>query len=104
MKDILNVMSKFLVMGMNLHDVIEATTWHPAQEIQRKGLGNLSVGAGADVAVLKLEKGNFGFFDYKGYTVKGNEKLGCEMTIRDGRIVYDLNAIATPVIAPRRRR
>lgn len=103
MKNILNVMSKFLNIGMDLPGVIKATTWNPAQEIKREELGNLSVGAGADVAILKLEEGKFGFFDYTGYKIGGNKNLQCEMTIRAGRIVYDLNAIANPVIVPNRR-
>lgn len=101
MKDILNVMSKFLIMGMDLPDVIKATTWNPAKEIQREELGNLSVGAVADVALLQLQQGKFGFFDYKGDKIAGNKKLECEMTIRAGRIVYDLNAIADPVVVRR---
>lgn len=103
MKDILNVMSKFLIMGMDLPTVIKATTWNPAKEIQREELGNLSVGSGADIAILKMENGNFGFFDYTGYKIEGNKKLQCEMTIRDGKIVYDLNGIANPVIINKKR-
>lgn len=98
MKNILNIMSKFLVMGMDMQQVIQATTWNPAREIQRKNLGNLSVGSVADIALLRLRQGNFGFFDYTGYKLEGNQKLECEMTIRGGKIVYDLNAIATPVV------
>ena len=45
MKDQLNVMSKFLAMGMALDDVILRSTWNPAREIQREELGNLSVGS-----------------------------------------------------------
>ena len=44
MKDQLSVMSKFLVMGMNLAEVIKAATWNPAREIKREELGHLSVG------------------------------------------------------------
>jgi len=62
----------------------------------------LSVGSVADVAILNLRKGKFGLFDYTGYKLETDNKLECEMTIRDGRIVYDLNGIANPVIAPRR--
>jgi dihydroorotase len=98
MKDILNIMSKFMAMGMDLQSVIEATTWNPAKVIQRKELGNLSVGAPADIAVLTLRKGDFGFFDYTGYKMEGKLKLECEMTIRDGKIVYDLNGIADPIV------
>lgn len=99
MKDMLNVMSKFLVMGMDLPKVIAASTWQPAQVIQREELGNLSVGAEADIAILNLRKGDFGFFDRVGHKITGREKLECEMTIRSGEIVYDLNGIANPVIA-----
>lgn len=97
MKDMLNVMTKFLLMGMDLKDVIKASTWGPAQEIKREELGNLSVGAPADVAILNLREGDFGFFDYKGKRLKGKQKLQCEVTIRDGNIVYDLNGIADPI-------
>src|SRR5688572_32363420 len=93
MKNQLNVMSKFLVMGMNLQDVIKASTWNPAQVIKREDLGHLSVGSIADIAVLDMRHGKFGFFDYKGYKMEDNTKLECEMTIKGGKIVYDLNGI-----------
>jgi len=98
MKDLPNVMSKFLNMGMDLRAVIKATTWNPAQEIQRPELGNLSVGTEADIAIFELREGNFGFFDYVGDKIKGNKKLECEVTIRAGKIVYDLNGITDPVV------
>ncbi|MEK6476197.1 amidohydrolase/deacetylase family metallohydrolase [Catalinimonas sp. 4WD22] len=97
MKDMLSVMSKFLNMGMDLNAVITASTWKPAQVIQREELGHLSEGAPADVTILTIREGDFGFFDYTGYRVEGNQKFECQMTIRDGKIVYDLNGIANPV-------
>ena len=96
MKDMLNVMGKFLAMGMPLDDVIRLSTWNPAREIGQEQLGNLSAGAPADVTVLRLEKGNFGFADMRGARLKSNQKLTCELTLRDGRVVYDLNAISRP--------
>jgi dihydroorotase len=96
MKDMLNVMSKFLVLGMSLDEVIARSTWNPSREIHREDLGNLGVGSPADVAVLRLEKGNFGYADMRGARLKGNQKLVCEMTLRDGRIVYDLNGLSRP--------
>ena len=93
MKDMLNVMSKFINMGMSVDDVIVRSTWHPAREIKREELGNLSVGAAADLAVLRLEKGDFGFVDVAGARMKGTQKLVCELTARDGKVVYDLNGI-----------
>src|SRR6266436_1059005 len=96
MKDMLNVMSKFLVLGMSVEDVIRRSTWNPAREIRREELGNLSVGAPADVAVLRVETGKFGFTDMYGANLAGTQRLACEMTIRDGKVVYDLNGMARP--------
>ncbi len=100
MKDLLNVMSKFMAMGMDFRSVINATTWNPAREIKHEELGNLSVGAEADIAILDLRKGKFGFFDYVGRRIEGVQKLEAEMTILGGKIEYDLNGIANPVFAP----
>jgi dihydroorotase len=96
MKDMLNIMGKFLAMGMSLEDVILRSTWNPARAIGHEELGHLSVGAPADVAVLRLEEGTFGFVDAYGARLQGTRKLTCEMTLRDGRIVYELNGLARP--------
>ena len=94
MKDLTNVMSKFLNLGMPLQDVIRASTWAPAQAIHREALGNLDVGAEADVAVLRLREGDFGFWDVQDYRMPGNQKLEAELTLRAGRVVWDLNGIS----------
>ncbi len=94
MKDILNVMSKFLNMNMPLKEVVATVTWNPAQYIKRTDLGHLSVGAIADIALLKLNTGNFGFVDTKRMKMRGVQKLECELTIKDGKIVYDLNGLS----------
>ena len=96
MKDMLNVMDKFLAMGLSLEDVILRSTWNPAREIKREELGHLSVGALADIAVLRLEKGRFGFVDIYGARMSGDQKLTCELTLRDGKVVYDLNGMTRP--------
>ncbi|HKG68040.1 MAG TPA: amidohydrolase/deacetylase family metallohydrolase [Segetibacter sp.] len=100
MKDMLTTMSKFLAMGMDLKSVITASTWNPAKEIKHEELGNLSVGSGADVAILNVREGKFGLFDYTGYRIAADKRLECEVTIRDGKIVYDFNGIATPIVVP----
>jgi len=99
MKDQLSVMSKFMQMGMPLTEVIKASTWSAAQAIKREELGHLSEGAEADIAILNIRKGAFGFYDKTGYKVNGTEKFECEVTIRAGKIVYDLNGKANPVYA-----
>lgn len=96
MKDMLNVMDKFLAMGLSLEDVILRSTWNPAREIKQEQLGHLTVGAVADIAVLRLEKGSFGFVDMHGARLRGTQKLTCELTLRGGKVVYDLNGLTRP--------
>ena len=95
MKDMSNVMSKFLNIGMSLQDVILRSTWNPAQVIKRPELGSLSVGSEADVAIFSLQKGKFGFIDVRRERIDGTQKLKAELTIRAGRIVWDLNGIGS---------
>jgi len=97
MKDQLNVMSKFMAMDMPLADVVKASTWAPAKAINHEELGHLSVGAIADVAVLNLREGKFGFYDVARFKKEGKNLLECEMTIKGGKIVYDLNALSFPL-------
>jgi dihydroorotase len=97
MKDILNVMSKMLALGMDMHSVINAVTWKPAQVIHREQLGNLSVGSEGDVTVLAIRRGDFGFYDQMGQKMRGKEKFECEVTIKGGRVFYDLNGLTEPI-------
>jgi dihydroorotase len=94
MKDMANVMSKFLVLGASIEDVVKWSTWNPAREIKRPDLGHLDEGAEADIAVLRLVPGDFGFIDSAGASMSGNKKLAAEVTIRAGRVVWDLNGRA----------
>jgi dihydroorotase len=94
MKDMTNVMSKFLNMGMTLEQVIRASTWQPARQIKRTDLGHLSVGAPADVAVFSVQKGSFGFVDVYGAKMMGSQMIVAELTMRGGRMRWDLNGLA----------
>ncbi len=96
MKDMLNVMDKFMAMGMSLDDVIARSTWNPAREIRQDALGNLSVGSLADVAVLRVETGRFGLVDMHGARMDASQRLMCELTVRDGKVVYDRNGLSKP--------
>jgi len=94
MKDMTTTMSKILILGVPLGAVIQMSTWNPAQQIQRADLGHLTVGAAADVAVLRLDQGEFGFLDVHGARQSGKQKLVCELTVRGGQVVWDLNGRA----------
>ncbi len=95
MKDMTNVMSKLLNLGSPLADVIRMSTWNPAKEIKRPLLGNLDPGAEADVTILRVERGNFGFVDSAGARKSGDKRIVCEMTLRAGKVVWDLNGHAS---------
>ena len=97
MKDILNTMSKFLNLGMSLPDVVKANTQRAAEVIKRPELGHLSAGAEADIAVLGVRRGNFGFIDSGNFRMLGDQKLECEQTIKAGQAVWDLNGLSRPM-------
>jgi dihydroorotase len=92
-KDELNVASKMMAIGLSLQEAVAEMTSHPAHEIKRDDLGNLSEGSVADIAVLRVEKGHYGFTDMQNTRVDGTQKLVAELTIKDGKIVYDLNGM-----------
>jgi len=94
MKTMLNVMSKILNQDVPLYDVIEMSTSNPANQIKRPELGNLSVGSGADVAVIRMDTGEFGFLDVRNAMASGTKLLVGELTLRDGEVVWDLNGRA----------
>ncbi|MDP6700945.1 MAG: amidohydrolase family protein, partial [Candidatus Latescibacteria bacterium] len=89
-------MSKFLALGMPLEEIIYRSTWRPAEVIRRSELGHLSEGAVADVAVLSLREGDFGFVDATRSVLKADRQFECQMTLREGEIVWDLNGHSLP--------
>ena len=92
--DMPTLLSKFLALGMPLKDAMLRATWNPAQVIHRPALGHMSPGAGADIAVWNILRGQFGYGDAYGGRIAGAERLVCEMTLRNGEIVWDWNARA----------
>lgn len=95
MKSMANSMSSILNLGSPLDQVIAMSTWNPAKEIKRTELGNLDVGAEADVAVLRVEKGQFGFVDSAGASHEGTQRIVAELTLRAGQVVWDRNGRAS---------
>ena len=99
MKNMLETMSKFLNLGMSLKDVIYSATWSPANAIKRSDLGNLGPGAEADIAIISVRKGTFGFIDTKNTRLTGDRRLEAEMTIKAGRVVWDMNGLGAKSLA-----
>ncbi len=93
MKGQINVMSKFLNMGMTLDDVILRSTWNPAKEIKREELGHLTPGAVADIAILRMLRGPVGFVDINGGRLRGDQLLTSEVTLKDGKVQWDANGL-----------
>lgn len=94
MKDMTNVMSKFMALGLTLEDVVQTATWNAAKAIKHPELGNLKEGNPADLAIFRIREGEFGFMDSAGKSISGNKKLETEITIRAGKIVWDLNGLS----------
>ncbi len=92
MMDMVTTMSKMLVLGVPLREVIRESTINPAVNIKHPELGHLSVGAVADVAVLNLMNGAFAYSDAAKGRLEGNQRLICELTLKDGKVVWDWNA------------
>ncbi len=88
------VMSKFLAIGVPFEDIIRRSTVNPAREIHRPELGTLAIGREADVAVLEVLHGHFGYIDNGNARMDGNVKLVARMTIRAGRILYDPSGLS----------
>lgn len=95
--DMVTTMNKILNIGMPLQEVIYRSTVTPANEIGHPELGNLSIGAEADVAVFDLRHGDFGFMDCGRAKILGDKKLECALTLRAGQIVFDPNAMSVPL-------
>ena len=100
MKDMLNIMSKYMALGMSLEEVIQRGSWNAAKSIHKNDLGNLSEGSVADIVVLRVREGHFGFTDAGGNVIEGTKKLEAELTVRNGKIVWDLNGISGKTFKP----
>jgi dihydroorotase len=84
MFDMPTTLSKFLNLGMSLPDVIERATTRPAAAMRRTDLGTLSPGAPADIALFRLEEGEYTFHDVNMSPRKGTVRLINTLTLVDG--------------------
>ena len=94
--DLLYVASKFLAMGMPLAQVLYRVTRAPALTLSRPELGTLADGACADLAVLRVREGRFGYLDCGGARLGGEGKLECVATVRAGEVLFDPEARSAP--------
>ena len=86
--DMPTTMSKFLLLGMSLEEVVKASTTKPAEILGKLGeIGTLKPGAYADITVLKLREGKFVYEDTLGEKRIGHKKLEPAHIIREGSII-----------------
>jgi dihydroorotase len=84
--DMPTTMSKMLVLGMTIDDVLKRSTVNPARIINRvEGMGTLAVGAPADIALLETAKGQFQLVDSQRNRRTIKEKLLSRLTICRGK-------------------
>lgn len=84
--DLITTMSKFLLMGMPLPDIIRSVTATPADVLRRPDLGRLSPGAVGDVVVLTEQAGNFEYVDVTGAKRTSERNLGVRKIVLGGRV------------------
>jgi dihydroorotase len=86
--DFENVMSKFLMLGMSLDQVIACATLNASRAFPVfRNRGTLKPGAPADVAVLELREGSFEFVDNYGNNRTGRQRLFPSATVLAGKRV-----------------
>ena len=84
MFDLPVTLSKFLNLGMSLPDVIERATGRAAAAMNRPDLGTIKPGSVADVALFRIEEGDYTFYDIQMASRKGTKLLVNTLTLLDG--------------------
>src|ERR1700737_1253663 len=80
-----NVMSKFMLMGFSLEQVVTMTTTAPAKIINRAPkIGTLQIGAPGDVAIMELVEGPVSFLDTRNNKRDGKALLKPVQTVING--------------------
>jgi dihydroorotase len=86
--DLPNVMSKFILFGMPLSQIIACATLNAARVFPSfEDRGTLNVGAPADVAIMELREGAFEFLDNYKTTRSGRQRLFPDRTVLAGKAV-----------------
>ncbi|HEX5320451.1 MAG TPA: amidohydrolase family protein, partial [Stellaceae bacterium] len=88
--DLPTTMSKLLHFGMALPDIVTRATAAPAKILGYEGtVGTLKPGANADISLFELRDGRFDLTDSEGSTITAKRRLLNQVTIKDGRVVYE---------------
>jgi dihydroorotase len=86
--DLITTVSKFLSLGMPLHDALERVTVEPAKTVGMPGrIGTLAVGAEGDAVVIDQREGRFDLVDSHGVVRQTAMKLVPTVVVKGGRVV-----------------
>ena len=89
-------MSIYLNLGMTPEQIIERVTSNAARAVKRPELGALNEGSVADIAVLEVQDGKFGFLDSARTRLDATRRFRCVLTVRNGVIVWDSDGLSIP--------
>ena len=84
--DLVTTMSKFLNLGMPIYEIIKSCTLNASSAINRPEIGKLEIGSVANISILKIEQGNFKFFDVTNQKLTGKEKIIAKGVVLNGEL------------------
>ena len=85
--DLVNVVNKFLYLGMSIDDALAKVTSIPAETILMPGqVGTLAVDAWGDAVVFEMREGEFQLIDARGQARTGKQKLEPIVVIKGGQV------------------
>ena len=84
--DLVTTMSKFLNLGMPLYDIIKSCSLNASKALNRPEIGNLKIGVATDISILKIQNGNFDFFDTMNSKLTGKEKIFSKGVVLNGKL------------------
>ena len=87
--DNMETMSKFLLLGMPLMEIVRAVTLTPARVLRRPDLGDLTVGSAGDATVMRIEEGDFSFQDVVGQTRQARQRFALDSMVVAGAIWHE---------------
>ena len=87
--DNMETMSKFLLLGMPLMEIVRAVTLTPARVLGRPDLGDLTVGSTGDATVMRIEEGDFCFQDVVGQTRQARQRFALDSMVVAGAIWHE---------------
>lgn len=82
--DMPTTLTKFLMLGMSLEEIIKRATINPAQAIGLEHAGRLAVGSPADVALFRVEDGSYAYYDVFMNERQTDRRIVSTMTLVDG--------------------